>query len=317
MTVNRLERASRPTFYFIGVTTLKSSIMRVFPQWMKYLNFGDVEIRGIDCLIHDNPQTYRDIVAFIKQDPLSLGGLITTHKMDLLAASKDYFEYLDPYAELLGEISSISKRFSQLRGHAKDPITSGLAMESFIPQSYWQSTNAELCILGAGGASLALTCYIMKQKKRYEWPSRIIVTNRSQPRLDHMKEIHNIINPGIPVEYIHAREAVINDSIVNDLKPGSVVVNATVLGKDQEGSPLTNDVIFPEHGIVWEFNYRGNLVFLDQANKQKKDRYLTIEDGWIYFIYGWTQVISEVLNIEIPTSGPVFDDLCRIAAEYR
>jgi len=317
MAVSNLEKALRPTFYFIGVTTSKSSIMRVFPQWMKYLNFSDVQIRGIDCRLHDDPQRYRDIVSFIKNDPLSLGGLVTTHKMDLLAAAREYFEYLDPYAELLGEISSISKRFGQLRGHAKDPITSGLAMEAFIPQSHWRNTGAGLCILGAGGSSLALSCSIMKQKNRDEWPSKIVVTNRSQPRLDHMRQIHEVINPGIRVEYVYAPEPAINDRIVNGLKPGSLVVNATGLGKDQEGSPLTDDALFPDHGIVWEFNYRGNLVFLDQARAQKEKKSLTIEDGWIYFIHGWTRVISEVLNVEIPTSGPVFDDLCRIAAQVR
>jgi shikimate 5-dehydrogenase len=317
MAVSMLKNASKSTFYFIGVTTSKSSIMRIFPQWVSYLKLGDVDIKGIDCAIHDDPQTYRDIVSFIKEDSLSLGGLVTTHKMDLLAAARGLFDYLDPFAELLGEISSISKRSGQLRGYAKDPITSGLAMESFVPRTYWKDTGSELCILGAGGSSLALTCYIMKQKKRDEWPSKIIVTNRTEPRLRHMQKIHSAINPGIPVEYVHAPEPSLNDSVVNSLKAGSLVVNATGLGKDQEGSPLTDGAIFPTGGIVWEFNYRGNLIFLDQARAQKSEKSLTIEDGWIYFIHGWTQVMSEVFDHEIPVAGPIFDDLCRIAAEYR
>jgi len=317
MAALKLEKATQPTFYFIGVTTGKSSIMRVFPKWVNYLRYGDVAIKGIDCKIHDDPQVYRDVVAFIKGDRLSLGGLVTTHKMDLLAAARDYFEYLDPYAELLGEISSISKRVGQLRGDAKDPITSGLAMEAFVPKSHWQNTGAELCVLGAGGSSLALTCYIMKQKPRGEWPSKIIVTNRSEPRLAHMKAIHAKINPGIPVEYVYAPEQAVNDAVVGSLKPESLVVNATGLGKDQEGSPLSDRAVFPERGLVWEFNYRGNLVFLDQARKQEKTRALKIEDGWIYFIHGWTRVMAEVFDREIPVNGPVFDDLCRIAAEQR
>lgn len=313
----KLERAQNLTFYFIGVSTAQSSIMRVFPQWAKYLHLGDVEIKGIDCKLHDDPQVYRDVVAFIKNDPLSLGGLVTTHKMDLLNAARSYFEYLDPYAELLHEVSSISKRENQLRGHAKDPITSGLAMESFVPTSYWRETGAELCILGAGGSSLALTCYLMRQKKPQEWPARIIVTNRSESRLVHMKEIHARINPGIPVEYVVASEHAMNDSVLERLKPGSLVVNATGLGKDQEGSPISDRAQFPEGGLVWEFNYRGNLVFLEQAKRQARAKSLKIEDGWIYFIHGWTQVIAEVFHREIPPSGPVFEDLCRIAAEYR
>ena len=43
--------ATKPTFYFIGVTTGSSSIMRVFPEWAKYLGLGDVQIKGIDLEI--------------------------------------------------------------------------------------------------------------------------------------------------------------------------------------------------------------------------------------------------------------------------
>lgn len=116
-----------PTFYFIGVTTSKSSIMKVFPLWMKVLGREDVVIEGWDCLIHDTDEAYRKAVAQIKYDPLSLGALVTTHKIDLLNAARDMFEYLDPYALITGEISSISKLEGRLEGHAKDPITSGLA----------------------------------------------------------------------------------------------------------------------------------------------------------------------------------------------
>ena len=105
--------------------------------------------------------------------------------------------------------------------------------------------------------------------------------------------------------------------IVNSLKPGSIVVNATGLGKDAPGSPLTDAAIFPENGMAWDFNYRGELVFMDQAKAQQKSRNLHIEDGWIYFIHGWTRVIAEVFHIDIPTSGPVFDKLSEIAAGTR
>jgi shikimate 5-dehydrogenase len=315
--VNELTPATKPSFYFVGVTTGKSSIMRVFPRWAEYLKLGDVAIRGIDCKWHDDPEVYRKVVAFLKSDPLSLGALVTTHKMDLLEAARDQFEYLDPYAHLLAEISSISKQDGQLRGHAKDPITSGLSLEAFVPPGYWKQTGAEMCLLGAGGSSLALTSYIMKQKPREEWPARIVVTNRSPKRLEHMREVHKGINPGIRMEYVLAETAAKNDLVVNALKPGSLVVNATGLGKDAPGSPLTDAVRFPQDGLVWEYNYRGELVFLDQARAQQRSRNLKIEDGWVYFIHGWNRVIAEVFHREIPTSGPVFDEISRIAAEAR
>ena len=101
------------------------------------------------------------------------------------------------------------------------------------------------------------------------------------------------------------------------MKPGSLVVNATGLGKDAPGSPLTDAPSGPQDGIAWDFNYRGDLVFLDQARAQQHAKNLQIEDGWIYFIHGWTRVIAEVFHIDIPTSGPQFDELSRIAADAR
>ena len=96
-----------------------------------------------------------------------------------------------------------------------------------------------------------------------------------------------------------------------------MVINATGLGKDAPGSPITDAAQFPERGFAWDFNYRGNLVFLDQARAQAQTRQLTVEDGWVYFIHGWTRVIAEVFHVDIPVNGPVFDDISRIAKEAR
>lgn len=46
--------------------------------------------------------------------------------------------------------------------------------------------------------------------------------------------------------------------------------------------------------MAWDFNYRGLLEFLDQAKAQEKTKNLKIEDGWVYFIHGWTRMIAEV-----------------------
>ena len=294
------------------------NIEKVFPAWAEYLGLGTCEIKGIDLLLHDNPQKYRDAIEFIKNDPLSLGALVTTHKIDLLKACKDQFDMLDEYAGLMGEISSISKKEGKLVGHAKDPITSGLSLEAFIPQNYWKKTRAEVLILGAGGSAIAISWYLMKQEHGENRPSKIIVVNRSAPRLEEMKNIHfKLDTAGLDKQYILAPSLDNINGIINSLKPGSLVINATGMGKDTPGSPLSDNTKFPLNGLIWDFNYRGELVFLDQARKQQYDRNLTIEDGWVYFIHGWTQVISEVFHIEIPTSGPKFNELSEIAARQR
>ncbi len=309
--------AKKPTFYYIGVSTTKSSIMRVFPKWAEYLGIGNTQFVGNDCKIHDKPEVYRTIVNYIKKDNNSLGALVTSHKIDLYDAAKDLFDNVDSYTELLGELSCISKRNGKLWAHAKDPITSGLSLESFIPLNHWKKTKAEICIIGAGGASLALTTYIMENLNEDNRPSKIYILNRSKPRLDKMKLIHNNINPGINVEYICSPDSEKNDEIVNALIPRSLVINGTGLGKDAPGSPLTDNVQFPMNGFVWDYNYRGDLYFLKQAKSQQIKKKLQIEDGWVYFLHGWTRVIAEVFHINIPTSGPKFEEISKIALKVR
>ena len=315
--MNAYSPAEKPTFYFIGVSTTKSSIMRVFPAWANHLGLGDVAIKGIDLKRHDEGDNYREAVRFLKNDPNSVGALVTTHKIDLLKACRDLFDELDPYAQLTGEISCISKREGNLRGLAKDPITSGFSLEAFLPENCWQNTHAEVLVLGAGGSSIAITAYLLNQEHAANRPSRIVVTDRSPSRLKEIEKIHHQMAQPVPVKYHIASQPTDNDAVLDTLKPGSLVVNATGLGKDAPGSPITDDAKFPENGYAWEFNYRGELVFLDQARAQQQSRHLHVEDGWLYFIHGWTRVIAEVFAIDIPTKGPEFDRIAQIASEVR
>jgi len=303
-----------PTFYFIGVTTQHSSIMKVFPKWAAHLGLGEVEIKGIDFPPHDNPQNYRDAVSFIKSDPLSLGALVTTHKLDLYAACQDMFDKVDDHADLMAETSCLSKQDGELVCHAKDPISSGLSLDGFLPENHFSKTGAEVFSMGAGGSTIALTWHLTQASRGADRPSRVVISNRSQPRLDHVRNIHEQLGHDIPVEYILATSPEHNDEVLKGLKPGSLVINATGLGKDAPGSPLSNAARFPENSIVWDLNYRGELVFLDQARAQASANQLSIEDGWTYFIHGWTQVIGEVFHISIPTSGPEFDQIAGIAS---
>ena len=303
--------ATAPTLYFIGVTTGQSSIMKVFPKWADALGLKDAVIKGIDFAPHSSAEEYREAVTFIKNDPLSLGALVTTHKIDLFNTCKDLFEYVDPYAERLGEVSSISKKGGKLCAHAKDPISSGLALENFVPANYWTQYDGDVLLLGAGGSTLAMSVYFAQEQFGANVPKRIIIANRSVPRLESAQAILDGINPKIHFEYIHNPTPADNDKTLASLKPHSLIVNATGLGKDGPGSPLTDDCVFPEDSLVWEINYRGDLLFKRQAEAQAQSRRLHVEDGWIYFIHGWTQVISEVFQIDI--KGELLEKLSEIA----
>jgi len=311
--VSKYEPATRPTLYFIGVTTGKSSIMKVFPAWAEYLGLKDAVIKGMDFKLHDDPAAYREAVAFIRDDPMSMGALVTTHKIDLFAACKDMFDVIDPHARLMDETSCISKIDGKLVCHAKDPISSGLSIDGFLGETYFAETGADLFSMGAGGSTIALTWHLMRRARGNNVPGRIVVSNRSQHRLDEIRRIHAEVATDVPIEYVLAPKPEDNDAVLPTLKPGSLVINATGLGKDAPGSPLSNACVFPKKAVVWDLNYRGDLIFLDQARDQEAERDLKIVDGWTYFLHGWTQVIAEVFHIDIPTSGPSFDKISEIA----
>jgi shikimate 5-dehydrogenase len=104
-------------------------------------------------------------------------------------------------------------------------------------------------------------------------------------------------------------------ALVDALPPGSLVVNATGMGKDRPGSPLPSDVSLPEGGYVWDFNYRGSLEVLAQARAQQQERGLHVEDGWRYFVHGWSQAVAEVFSVPMPPETVA--ELARAAAGTR
>jgi shikimate dehydrogenase len=311
----KIVKKSQPTFYFIGVTTTKSSIMKVFPLWMKELGKNEVILEGVDLKIHDDPQAYWDATAQVKFDPNSVGALVTTHKMDLFEAARELFDYIDPYAEICREVSSISKLDGRLEGHAKDPISAGLSMDAIIGKDYFGRTGGQVLIFGAGGSAVATLLHLINQKDKSDRPDRVVLVNRSEGRLIGARTMVEKLNTEIKVEYIYNADPTRNDAIMASFPGRSVVINATGMGKDTPGSPITNAGFFPLNSIAWEFNYRGELNFMHQAMAQANTRNVKVEDGWLYFVHGWTQVIAQVLHIEL--TPDLFRRLELVAASVR
>jgi shikimate dehydrogenase len=291
-------RCERPTMYFVGVSTKSSSIMRVFPRWAEVLGLHDATIRGYDAPLRAPAEDYRRIVEHIRDDPLAMGALVTAHKIDLLEASRDLFDELDPYARTCGEVSSISKRGGRLIGHAKDPITSAAAWRAFVPRGHWADGGEVLC-LGAGGSAVAISVSLAEFEDAADRPAAITFVNRSAGRIDHLRDVNATLSTDIRLEYHVHDDPRRNDALMEALPPGSMVVNATGMGKDRPGSPITDAGRFPERGLAWELNYRGELDFLHQARRQRQERRLVVEDGWIYFLHGWSAVIAEVFDLEL------------------
>lgn len=279
---------------FIGVSTGGSSIMRLFPRWAGLLKLN-AGIEGCDLPVRASAAAVRAAVEQIARDPRARGALVTTHKVDVYRHAADLFDVLDDYARLCKEVSCISKRGGALVGHAKDPLTAGMSLEEIVPAGHWERGAHVLC-LGAGGAGTAITVRLLAEPRP---PTRIVVAEKDVRRLEHVRAVHE--QAGVTTELHYALTAGADDcdALLEQLPERSLVVNATGMGKDVPGSPLTSLALFPPNSIVWELNYRGGLEFLKQARAQQADRALAVHDGWRYFIYGWTTVISEVFGLEI------------------
>ncbi|MFS0894340.1 shikimate dehydrogenase family protein [Microbacterium sp. 179-I 3D3 NHS] len=298
---------------FVGVTTGSSSIMKVFPLWADILGLPTRTLIGHDLPMDADPAQYRALVEQIRDDPHHRGALVTTHKMNVYAAASDLFDELDPFAVSCAEISSISKRGALLSGRAKDPITVDLALNDFLPADHFARTGAAVVILGAGGSGTALSWALAE---RDDAPSRVIVTARSQQKLDHLREVHRQHGTRADlIEYVVTRTPEEADAVVAAAPAGSVIANATGLGKDRPGSPVTDAVVFPEDSYVWEFNYRGSLEFLHQARAQEQARRLHVVDGWRYFIHGWSQVVADVFELDL--TPEVVEQLAEAAESVR
>jgi shikimate 5-dehydrogenase len=294
---------------FLGVTTGSSSIMRIFPRWAEALDLPTRHLQGHDVALDAAPEVYRELVEAMKGDPDYLGALVTSHKISIYDAAKDLFDEVDHFGRLCGEISSISKQGSRLLGHAKDPITADLAMKEFLPDDYFSQRPAQVLCLGSGGAAAAITWCLAQ---RDDLPAAIVCTDVHQERLDHLATVHREadLDPDLVTYELVDRPA---DTLLEALPAGSLVINATGLGKDRNGSPLSPLAQYPRDGIVWELNYRGSLEMLHGARAQQDARKLTVIEGWRYFIHGWTQVIAEVFDLDMPPDR--VEELSRIAAE--
>ncbi|GAA1434345.1 shikimate dehydrogenase [Microlunatus lacustris] len=308
-----MTRGSSSYMGFVGVSTGGSSIRRVFPEWADALALPTRTLVGHDVPLDSPPQAYRDVVTAIRDDPEHWGALVTTHKMAVHAAARDLFDACDELAETFGEISCIAKRGDRLVGSAKDPVTARLALEEFVADDHFATGGGEALVLGTGGAGTALSHQLGVRTDR---PGRITCTALTSEPLDHARAVHE--RAGLPadlVRYVVTRDADEVDALVAELPPTSLVVNATGMGKDLPGSPVSPVVRFPEHGVVWEFNYRGPLDFWHQALAQQAERDLHVEDGWRYFVHGWTQAVAEVFDVPVPPA--TVDELGRIASEHR
>src|SRR5262249_41366382 len=147
-----------------------------------------------------------------------------------------------------------------------DPISVGCALAAIVEPGYWERSGGEMLILGAGGAAMALTLFLHDRAKAgRDVPRKLTITAVDERGFEDFRAVHARNGFAIAVDDAVPPQPAAADRLVAQLPDGSMVVNATGLGKDRPGSPLTDGTRFPRNGIAWDFNYRGDLEFLRQA----------------------------------------------------
>lgn len=281
---------SQSNIRFIGVSTSNSSIMKIFPEWSKTLGL-DATISGIDIPLNSEPEVYTSALEEMVNDPGCKGALVTTHKLALYQSAHSQFSSFDEFAKTCGEISCVKIREGSVSGFAKDPISAGLAIEDFLPANFFNEDN-EVILLGDGGAAIAIAWYLTNLPIP---PVVIHIFGKDSSRIEHLVKV-------IGDKKTQLRTKISTPQALKDIaetKKKFLIINATGMGKDLPGTPWPKDLLFPKNSYLWELNYRGDLEFYHQGKAQQSSQNLEVTDGWRYFIYGWTQVISEVFDVQI------------------
>ncbi|MFI1987762.1 hypothetical protein [Actinoplanes sp. NPDC020271] len=285
------------TVWFVGVSTGQSLINRAFPLWMADLG-RDVRLVGRDLPVGASADQYRTLVEELRADDNALGAVITTHKLALLRAARDLIDELDPLAAECGEVNVLRRKATTIAAYARDPLSTGR-----VADEIWPSGDQLIC-LGAGGTAIAVGRHLLSRPVP---PSRLTFADPDPAAGRHLREVLApwAARSGAALDVVTGPGPW--DALVASGPPGTLVVNATGLGKDRPGSPVTPAVTFPPAAVVWELNYRGDLAFLRHAQTQKT---LVPYDGWSLFCHGWAAALTPVLALpDEPTTATRFAEL--------
>jgi shikimate 5-dehydrogenase len=209
------------------------------------------------------------------------GAVITTHKVRLFQACRSCFAALDPLALACEEVNAVRRTAHGLYGWARDPVSVGRVVDRI-----WPDSEGQVLCLGAGGTALALAHHLLARRAGVQLvcaePSHAAAA-RFTRQAQRGVSMHVGDGPW--------------DELVNAAAPGSLIVNATGMGKDRPGAPITSSARFPPRAVVWELNYRGKLQFLECALLQAESSGLEVHDGWQLFCHGWAAALSAVLDL--------------------
>lgn len=265
---------------FVGVTTGSSLVHQAMPRWQAILGLP-CSVRGLDIALDAEDDAYVSFIENVREDESAAGVIITGHKVKMFRACRPLFKALDPLSLACHEVNAIRRSGDGLLGWARDPISVGRVVDRI-----WPCSEGQVICLGAGGTALALAHHLFATRP----PLPFVCTDPSRDAVEQLTRLA----PYPVVGHIGQGPW---DHLVTGAAPGSLIVNATGMGKDRPGSPITSGARFPARAVVWELNYRGDLQFLKSARLQAQQSELRVHDGWQLFCHGWAAGLTVVLDL--------------------
>jgi shikimate 5-dehydrogenase len=314
---------SQPLIVFIGVSTGGSLVHTLFDRWAALLG-RPWALRGVDLPPGTEPAGYRRLVSAMQHNPAVHGAVITSHKLRMYRACAPDLVRRDWLADLTHEVNALATGAS-LAGYARD----ALSLARIIPGLTGRSTAGALgglnvVCLGAGGAATALLLAMYLDVTtdpsdpaaavvpRADRPARVVFADTSARALDDLRSVAARAHIDLArSSFVHVRGPLDCDSLVARLQSPALVINATGMGKDIPGSPVTDRARLPPASLAWDLNYRGTLAFLHQAAAHGA----RTVDGWDYFTAGWAGALAAIADI--PFTSGLLTQFAREAAPFR
>jgi len=323
---------------FVGVNTSGSVAHAVFGRWAAVLG-RPWALRSIDLPATTPPEAFRGLVSAMRRNPSVDGAVITAHKLRVYRACGPDLDRRDWLTGITHEINALATG-PVLAGYARDAVSLAHVLPVLI-RSTGVGTARDLHVLclGAGGAATALLLALYLDTDpgagvaagqgaepgpeagagrragtglREDPPASVTFADVDPRALTDLRAV--AARAGISprqLSFIHVREPADCDALVASLRSPGLVVNATGLGKDIPGSPVTDRARFGPDILAWDLNYRGDLAFLRHAAAAGA----RTMDGWDYFVAGWAGGLTAIAGTVF--SSGLLARFARAAAPFR